>query len=540
MNIVVIGPKGSGKSTVGAAIAGALELPVVETDTTIETLYSEKENESLSYREIFRKIGDEGFRALELESVQRCASLDWHLILTGGGTFMNAESRRALRGDNLILFLTADLDTLWSRAIEGGVPSMYEGDSGKEKFTLTTQFRDEVMRPFADVCLDTSELEPEDLAEVACELISQELSVRSKSANTFGDVIRLTTFGESHGPAIGGILEGVRPGIPIDEDAIRVQMERRRPGQSKVVTQRKEKDEVKILSGVFEGKTTGHPIGFMIENQDQHSKSYDNIKNLFRPGHADFTFYKKYGLRDYRGGGRSSAREQAVRVGAGAIARDILGKQGVEFHAYAVEVGGIKADTCDYSVIETNPVRCADPVAAKKMEEAILDARKDTDSIGGIIQIDILNVPIGLGDPIFAKLDARLTHAFMTVGAIKGVEVGEGFALTRLRGSQSNDNMKDGRFLSNHGGGIGGGISTGQTITLRVALKPTPSIAKQQESLDVDGNNVPVEVKGRHDPCLVPRAVPMLENVAALVILDAWEIQTRLNPDWEPETFDTE
>jgi chorismate synthase len=217
-----------------------------------------------------------------------------------------------------------------------------------------------------------------------------------------------------------------------------------------------------------------------------------------------------------------------------------LKRHGIEFYAYAVEVGGIEAKTCDYSVIETNPVRCADPIAAKEMEEAILKVRKEQDSIGGIIQLDILNVPVGLGDPVFGKLDARLTYAMMTIGALKGVEVGDGFALTRLQGSESNDNMKDGKFLTNHGGGIGGGISTGQTITLRVALKPTPSISKKQETLDTEGKNVPVEVHGRHDPCLVPRAVPVLENVAALVILDAWEIQRRLNPAWEPETFETE
>ncbi|MFP6596691.1 MAG: chorismate synthase, partial [Candidatus Hydrogenedentota bacterium] len=250
-------------------------------------------------------------------------------------------------------------------------------------------------------------------------------------------------------------------------------------------------------------------------------------------------FYKKYGLRDHRGGGRASARETALRCATGAVAMDILKKQGIEFHAYAIQIGQIKAETCDYSTIEDNPVRCADPGAAKLMEEAILDIRKQRDSIGGIIQLDITGVPVGLGDPVFAKLDARLTYALMTVGAFKGIEVGDGFALTKLQGSQSNDNMQDGKFLTNHGGGITGGISTGQTITLRIAIKPTASIATPQQSLNKQGENREVITEGRHDPCIVPRAVPVIENMAALTILDALEIQKRLNPNWDWETFDT-
>ncbi|MDK1020253.1 MAG: chorismate synthase [Candidatus Hydrogenedentes bacterium] len=363
--------------------------------------------------------------------------------------------------------------------------------------------------------------------------MDQELVVRCHAANTYGDVVRVTSFGESHGRAIGCIIEGLHPGIEISEDVIQKQMERRRPGQSKVTTQRKEPDKVEILSGIFEGKTTGAPIALIVYNKDADSRKYDEIKHLFRPGHADWTFYKKYGRRDHRGGGRSSARETATRVAAGAIAMEILRQRGVEFHAYAVEIAGIEAKTCDYAEIENNPVRCADPEAAKKMEEAILDARKNGDSVGGIIQLDITGVPPGLGDPVFGKLNARLTHAIMTIGAIKGVEIGEGFALTRLHGSESNDNMADGGFLSNHGGGITGGISTGQTIWLRVAVKPTASIASKQRTIDLEGQNRDIEVGGRHDPCIVPRAVPVIENMAALVILDAWEIQRRINPDWE-------
>jgi chorismate synthase len=310
-------------------------------------------------------------------------------------------------------------------------------------------------------------------------------------------------------------------------------MDRRKPGQSKVVTQRKEPDTVEILSGIFEGKTTGAPIAMVIRNTDHDSTKYDEVKKLFRPGHADFTFYQKYGHRDHRGGGRSSGRETATRVASGAIAMEILRKQGVTLHAYALEVAGIRAETCDYSTIEDNPVRCADPIAAKKMEDAILAARKDTDSVGGIIQLDILGVPPGLGDPVFGKLDARLADALMSIGAFKGVEVGGGFGLVHLRGSESNDRMEDGGFASNNAGGITGGISTGQTIVMRVAVKPTASIAKSQHTIGIDGENHAISVGGRHDPCIVPRAVPVIENMCALTILDAWEVQARLNPDWD-------
>ena len=534
MNIVITGAKGSGKSTVGTALAKLLDLPVVETDQVIEDLYKAETDNVLSFRQIFKAVGEEGFRELERRATEICAAKDWHVIITGGGTFMDSDSRRALRTESMILYLTADDDTLWERATAEGTPPWLEGPDGKQKFINQTALRDEIMRPFADGVVDTTEGSPEELAALAADLIDQELVVRCNAANTYGDVVRVTSFGESQGRAIGCILEGLHPDIEISEEVIQKQMERRRPGQSKVTTQRKEPDKVEILSGVFEGKTTGAPIALVIYNQDADSRKYDEIKHLFRPGHADWTFYKKYGRRDHRGGGRSSARETATRVAAGAIAREILRQRGVEFHAYSVEIGGIEAKTCDYSVIEDNLVRCADPKAAKQMEEAILDARKNRDSVGGIIRLDITGLPPGLGDPVFGKLDARLTHAIMTIGAIKGVEIGEGFALTRLHGSESNDNMADGEFLTNHGGGITGGISTGQTIWLRVAVKPTASIASAQRTIDLEGHNQEIEVGGRHDPCIVPRAVPVIENMAALVVLDAWEIQRRLNPDWEP------
>jgi chorismate synthase len=532
VNIVLIGQKGSGKSTVGAALAKELGLPVVETDALLEDIHAVEHKRRLTCREIFSKGGEKVFRNFERKAVAAAAAKEWHLIITGGGAFLNADTRRALRRDALILLLTAAPDVLWKRATEGGVPPMFEGPEGRQKFDEQTRLREEIYTPFADVVLDTTTGSPEELAGRAAVAIADELAVRSRTANTFGDIVRLTTFGESHGKAIGCILEGIRPGVALNEAIIQEQLDRRRPGQSKVVTQRKEADEVTILSGVFEGQTTGAPIGLIIYNQDADSRKYDEIKDLFRPGHADFTFYKKYGLRDHRGGGRSSGRETATRVAAGAVALHILKERGVQIRAHAAEVAGIRAQTVDYAVIEQNPVRCADSEAAKLMEEAILAARKDRDSVGGIIQLDIHGVPAGLGDPVFAKLGARLGYAILTIGAIKGVEIGDGFALTALHGSQANDNMADGKFLTNHAGGITGGISTGQPIRLRVAVKPTASISQPQRTIDLEGHNRDIEVGGRHDPCIVPRAVPVIECMAALVLLDAWEIQERLNPGW--------
>ncbi len=534
MNIVIIGPKGAGKSSVGRGIAERLDIPFVETDRMLEQIFAAGEGEDRTCREIFRDLGEDAFRDLERESVEEVTQRDFHVVITGGGTFMDPRSRRLLRQNSIIVYLIADSETLWQRAIANGMPaSVGDGPMAQMAFDEQVTFRDEVMSPFADIVIDTSDAPVDELVDEAVETIAGELAVRQRAANTYGDVIRVTTFGESHGSGIGCILEGIRPGVPLDISVIQKQLDRRKPGQSKVVTQRKEPDEVTILSGIYDGKTTGAPIAMVIYNQDQDSKKYDEIKDVFRPGHADFTFYRKYGFRDHRGGGRSSGRETATRVAAGAIAMELLRQRGVRIYAHAIEIAGIAAQTCDYDLIETNPVRCADPNAAVAMEEAILDARKETDSVGGIIQLDILGVPAGLGDPVFGKLDARLAHAIMSIGAIKGVEIGDGFALTRLRGSQSNDTMNDGAFVTNHAGGITGGISTGQTITLRVAVKPTASIAKPQPTVDIQGRNTSVSVGGRHDPCIVPRAVPVMENMAALVILDAWEVQTRLRPDWE-------
>lgn len=529
MKIVIMGPKGAGKSTVGQAFAKHTGLPAIDTDALIEAADSQHR----TCREIYSTDGPEAFRAAERAAAIEASKQDYAVIITGAGLMMDPDSRLALRDRSVLVWLTATPDTLWQRATGNGVPPMFAGADGREKYADQSAHREEVLRPFADIVLDTTEGSAEELAAALADRLAIELSVRMTAANSYGDVIRMTSFGESHGKALGIVVEGMRPGIEYSEEVIRRQMDRRRPGQSKVVTQRKEPDEVHILSGVFEGKTTGAPIAMVIYNQDQRSKNYDDIKDVFRPGHGDFTFYIKYGHRDYRGGGRQSARETAGRVAAGAVPMHLLQQKGVRVVAHAIEVAGIQATNIDLATIEDNVVRCADPEAAKRMEQAILDARSQRDSVGGIIQLEIHGLPPGLGDPIFGKLDARICSALLTVGAFKGVEIGGGFALTRLRGSQANDPMTGGKFLSNHAGGILGGISTGEPVIMRIAVKPTASIAQTQHTNDEAGNERDIEVLGRHDPCIVPRAVPVIENMAAFVIFDAWEVQARLNPEWE-------
>lgn len=532
MNIVIMGPKGAGKSSAGRILSEMTGMPTIETDAMVEELHAQRDGDRLSCREIYAKQGEQYFRDLERQAAEEAARLDWHLIITGGSLMLDPIARRSLRAGALLVYLVGKPDVLWQRAIQQGIPPWLSGPDGPIKFEERLAVQEDILRPYADILIDTTQGTPEDLAAIAADRISQELAIHSRAANTLGELIRVTTFGESHGPAIGAVFDGIRPGIPISEETIQRELDRRRPGQSAVVTRRKETDTIHILSGVFEGKSTGAPIAMVIYNEDQKSHNYDAIKDLFRPGHADWTFYKKYGLRDHRGGGRSSGRETACRVACGAIAREILAARGVRLVAHAVEIAGITAQTCDYDVIEQNPVRCADPAAAEKMTEAILAARKGCDSVGGVIQLDILGVPPGLGDPVFAKLDARLCAAIMTIGAVKGVEIGDGFHLARLRGSEANDNMADNAFLSNHAGGILGGISSGAPIVLRLVVKPTSSIAKEQRTMNIHGENTTIEVHGRHDPCIVPRAVPVIESMAALALLDAWEIQARLRPEW--------
>jgi chorismate synthase len=345
--------------------------------------------------------------------------------------------------------------------------------------------------------------------------------------NTYGTLFKISTFGESHGLAIGVVIDGCPAGLEIDEAFIQAELNRRKPGQSKITTQRKEDDTFKILSGVFEGKTTGAPIAIVIENQDQRSKDYSHIENTFRPSHADFTYQEKYGIRDYRGGGRSSARETAARVAAGAIAKLFLRKYQIEINAFVSQVGELKAPhytSLDLTKTEENIVRCPDSITAEKMIALIDQVRLDRDTIGGIVTCVIKNTPVGLGEPVFDKLHAELGKAMLSINAVKGFEYGSGFEGVQLRGSAHNDEFyNDGnriRTKTNHSGGVQGGISNGEDIYFNVAFKPVATIMQDQQSVDIDGNEAVVSGKGRHDPCVVPRAVPIVEAMAALVLVD--------------------
>lgn len=377
--------------------------------------------------------------------------------------------------------------------------------------------------------------------------------------NTFGHIFRLTTFGESHGAAIGGVVDGMPPGIDIDTDFIQAQLNRRRPGQSALTTARKEADQVELLSGVFEGKSTGQPIGFIVRNADQHSADYDNLRNIFRPSHADYTYYYKYGVRDHRGGGRSSARETISRVVAGALAQLALRQLGISVTAWTAQVGHIALTTppsqLDLSLIDSNPVRCPDPRVAEEMAKLILQVKAEGDTIGGIVQCIIEGCPPGLGSPAFGKLQAQLAAAMLSINAAKGFDYGSGFEGIAFRGSEQNDiflpiAQTDGpekntekpesysdkeadtcpstpsplrlTTATNHSGGIQGGISNGQPITFRVAFKPVATLLQEQPTVDVEGRAAVVKARGRHDPCVLPRAVPIVEAMAAITILDAY------------------
>ncbi len=345
------------------------------------------------------------------------------------------------------------------------------------------------------------------------------------SFNTFGRLLRFTTWGESHGPALGAVLDGCPPGLALSESDIQPWLDKRRPGTSRFTTQRQEPDQVKILSGVFEGKTTGTPISLMIENVDQRSKDYSDVAKAYRPGHADYAYDAKYGFRDYRGGGRSSARETAARVAAGAVARQIL--SGVQIRAYVSEIGGDAIDRAafDDAQIDANPFFCPDAAAAGRWEQIVDEARKSGSSVGAIVECVATGIPAGWGAPLYAKLDSELAAAMMSINAVKGVEIGDGFAAARLRGEANADPMRpgaDGRpdFLANHAGGIAGGISTGQPVVLRVAFKPTSSILIPVETINREGEAADILTKGRHDPCVGIRGVPVVEAMMALVLAD--------------------
>ena len=349
--------------------------------------------------------------------------------------------------------------------------------------------------------------------------------------NTFGNLFTLTTFGESHGEAVGGVVDGMPAGVRIDMDFIQHELDRRRPGQSSITTSRKESDRVELLSGVFEGVTTGCPIGFIVRNQNQHSQDYENLRTLFRPSHADFTYYNKYGTRDHRGGGRSSARITISRVVGGALAKLVLQQLGISVTAYTSQVGPIAIDKdyrhYDLAMAEQNAVRCPDPEKAKEMEALIQEVKAEGDTIGGIITCVVKGCPAGLGEPEFGKLHAALGHAMLSINAVKGFEYGEGFDGVTQRGSEQNDVFLPGHqptrtvtTATNHSGGIQGGITNGQDIYMRIAFKPVATLLREQQTVDVEGNPTTFTAKGRHDPCVLPRAVPVVEAMAAMTILD--------------------
>ena len=341
------------------------------------------------------------------------------------------------------------------------------------------------------------------------------------AGNSFGQLFRVTTFGESHGVALGAVVDGCPPGLSLSEDDLQHDLDRRRPGQSKYTTQRKESDTVRILSGVFEGLTTGTSIGLLIENEDQKSKDYSDIAELFRPAHADFTYQKKYGVRDYRGGGRASARETTMRVAAGAIAKKYLAENAdIAVRGYLSQIGDLELPMEDWAAVESNAFFCGVPGRLSELEALIDQLRRDGNSIGAQVRVVASNVPVGLGEPVFGKLDAELAYGLMGINAVKAVEIGDGVAVVAQKGTEHRDEMTKDGFLSNHAGGVLGGISTGQDITASISLKPTSSLTTPGRSIDVQGEEVEVVTKGRHDPCVGIRAVPIAEAMVALVLMD--------------------
>ncbi len=347
-------------------------------------------------------------------------------------------------------------------------------------------------------------------------------------SSSFGRLFVVTTFGESHGPGVGVVVDGMPPGIAVDPAAIQRELDRRRPGQSALTTQRNEADQVEILSGLFEGMSLGTPIAMLVRNTDAKSKDYDALKDVFRPGHADYAYMEKYGLRDHRGGGRSSGRETVGRVAAGALARAALATVGVSVVGGTVQVGEVKAVRRDWAMVEQNPVRCPDPSAAEEMAAVILRARDQKDSVGGVVEVVARDVPAGWGDPTMSKLDALLGAAMLSIPATKGVEIGGGFGMCALAGSQTNDIFDGERFLTNFGGGIAGGITNGADVVVRVAVRPATSIGKPQIAATTEGGTTTIAIEGRHDPCICPRVVPVAESMMAITLMDAWLRQRAL------------
>lgn len=349
------------------------------------------------------------------------------------------------------------------------------------------------------------------------------------AGNSFGEIFRITTFGESHGGAVGVVIDGVTPGMELSTADIQQQLNRRKPGQSSITTPRNEPDIAHILSGVFEGKTTGTPILVILYNADADPSAYDDIKDKFRPGHADWTYLQKYGIRDWRGSGRASGRETSGRVAAGAVARKLLERSGVSITAYTLRSAGISCERFEPSEIENNPLRACDPEAARRMLARIEEIKAGNDSVGGIIECRISGVQAGLGEPVFDKLDAELAHAMLSIGSVKGIEFGAGFAAAEMTGSEHNDELAPAGFITNNAGGIIGGISTGEEIVFRIVVKPTSSISRPQQTVDLEGNSRTIRTEGRHDACICPRIVPVVESMAALVIMDHQKRQHALH-----------
>jgi len=359
------------------------------------------------------------------------------------------------------------------------------------------------------------------------------------AANTIGQVFRVTTFGESHGPGLGAIIDGCPPGMELSAEDMQPDIERRKTGKSRFTSQRREDDAVQIMSGVFEGKTTGMPIGLVIENMNQKSKDYSKIKDKFRPGHADYTYHRKYGIRDYRGGGRSSARETVMRVAAGAVAKKYLReREGIEITAWLSQLGPIKLDCVDLSIVNDNPFFCADPSKLDELSEYMDALRKEGDSIGAKLTVTATNMPVGLGEPVFDKLDADIAHALMGIQAVKGVEIGDGFEVVTQKGTEHRDEMTPDGFKKNSAGGTLGGISSGQDILASIALKPTSSIRLSGDTVDVEGEATEIVTTGRHDPCVGLRAAPIAEAMLAIVLLDHYLRQRAQNADAQPTNPD--
>ncbi len=533
MRINIMGPKSSGKSVTGRAFAERAGLDFFDLDEVIIARYQDShgEDEELTIGDVYRRVGPEGFAELELAALESIADYQWCVLSVGGSTPLRPAARKWLRENAILVLFTASHEVLWQRTVERGrMPAYLEHEPDpRTAFRKRVDRLLDVVTAYADIVIDKSELSLEGAVQVLEEAVADELHLRMQSPNSLGELVRVTTFGESHGAAVGAVLDGVPPGIELSVEDVQKELDRRRPGQSRVSTSRRESDQVEILSGLFEGRTTGTPIAMVIRNRDQKPGQYEHLRDVFRPGHADFTFFRKFGRRDHRGGGRSSGRETAGRVAAGAVARQQLNQLGVGIYAFAEEIGGVKGETVDLANIDKNPVRAADAAAAPRMEERILEAQKENDSVGGVVQIRIRGLKPGVGDPVFFKLDARLTMAMMSLGAVKGVELGSGFAAARMTGSEHNDEMRNGEFLSNRAGGVLGGISTGQEILLRLSVKPTPSIARPQQTSDRQGENAEIEIKGRHDPCIVPRLIPVAEAMTALVLLDALQVQQAIS-----------